>query len=154
MDPVKWTDAAQAIAACGSLLVTLFGFLFVLRQLRQVERNIRGETNASLCHQSIEILKAMMSRQECYPFFYDNKPLPEDHPHRVEILCLTEMIANYLDLVALQKDNLPPTAWTGWHKFILDTLQMSPVVREHLTKYGAWCSTELQAIVKQAKPSA
>jgi hypothetical protein len=91
----SWTDATQAFASCASLLVTILGFIFVVHGIRQVERNIRSDTNAGLCNQSIEILNALISKPECYPFFYDNKPLADNDPHRVEILCLAEMIANY-----------------------------------------------------------
>jgi hypothetical protein len=153
METAKWTDVVQALSACGSLWVTLLGFVFVIRQLRQVDKNIRADANANLCQQSIEILNAMMSRSECYPFFYDGKPLALDDPYRMEILCIAEMIANYLDLVALQKDNLPIKIWNKWQKFTIDTIQNSPVITEHLTRYSGWYSDDLNQIVKQAKSS-
>lgn len=150
METIKWTDSLQAICACGSLIVTVLGFVFVLYQLKQVDRTIRGETNASLCQQSIEVLNAMMSKKDCYPYFYDGKELAEDSPNRVEILILTEMVVNYLDLVALQKDNLPENVWARWRNFILDTVSFSPVVKQHLKKYHNWYSDELNQIINQA----
>ena len=90
---------------------------------------------------------------ECYPFFYEKKPLPEDHPHRVEILLLTEMIVNYLELVAMQKDNLSRTEWVDWRNFILNAVHRSPVIREFVTNFSDWYSVELNAIIKQSNAS-
>ena len=149
MEPAKWTEIVEAISAAGSFLVTIVGFIFVLRQLRQVDQSIRGDTNASLCQQSLEILNAMMSRKGCYKFFYDGISLANDDPDREEILLLTEMIVNYLDLVALQKDNMPSNVWPRWKNFISDTIESSPVVTEHLTKFAFWYSEELNLILKQ-----
>jgi hypothetical protein len=54
--------------------------------------------------------------------------------------------------VALQRNNLPPNVWPRWQNFILDAVQKSPVVSEHLTKHAHWYSAELNAIVKEKRP--
>jgi len=146
---MRWTDVVQASASVVSILVTLGGFFLLLRQLRNVDRTIQGDTNASLCQQSLEILNAMLSRQECYPYFYENQELPDDDPKRIQILYITEMVANYLDLVALQRTNLPTSVWNRWRNFIQDTIKASPVVRKHLTTHAHWYSEELEQLVKQ-----
>jgi serine/threonine protein kinase len=69
------------------------------------------------------------------------------------IPCLAEMIANYLNLVALQKDNLPGNVWERWRNFILDAVQSSPVVFDHFAKYPHWYSEEVNAIIRQVKPT-
>jgi hypothetical protein len=151
---VKWTEVIEALVALGTLFVTVIGFLIVIRQIRQVERTIRGDTNANLCAQSIEILKEIGACPECYPYFYENKELPPDEPSRVRILCICEMTANYLDHVALQRDNLPPAVWKRWSLFIRDAVQGSPVLREHFAKYRDWYSDEVLRLVdpSQAAP--
>jgi hypothetical protein len=147
MEP-KWTDIVQALAACGALVVAVVGLRLVLRQLRQVERTIRGNTYATLCQQSLEILKSIESQPESYAYFYDNRPLAENDSRRIEILCVTEMIANYLDMVALQRENMPSQVWKYWKNFIVDTVRRSEVVRNHLKNFANWYSEELNAIVK------
>jgi hypothetical protein len=153
MEPAKWTDIMQALATLGVLLVTLAGFLFVIRQVRQIERTIRKDTNTSLCAQSIEILKEMAKCPQCYPCCYENAPLPEDEKVRVEVLCICEMIANYLDNVALQHDNLPQPVWERWRSFIRDTLAGSQVIQEHFRKFRNWYSPELIAYIDEVHPS-
>ena len=152
MEPAKWTDVVQALAALGGLLVTLGGFLFVIRQVMLIERTIRKDTNTSLCAQSIEILKEMAKCPQCYACFYDNAPLPEDEKVRVEVLCICEMIANYLDNVALQRDNLPEPLWERWSCFIRDTLVGSQVIQEHFRKFRNWYSPELIVYVDAVCP--
>jgi len=147
MEPAKWTDIMQALVGIGTLLVTIAGFLFVIRQVKQIERTIRSDTNASLCAQSIDILSEMAKCPEGYSCFYDNAPLPSDNKLRVEVLCICEMIANYLDHVALQHDNLPKPVWERWSCFIRDTLAGSQVIQEHFRKYRNWYSQEILAHV-------
>jgi hypothetical protein len=152
MDPAKWTDVVQALASLGGLLVTLGGFLFVIRQVGQIERSIRKDTNATLCAQSIEILKEMARCPPCYACFYENAPLPDDEKVKVEVLCICEMIANYLDNVASQHDNLPGPVWERWNCFIRDTIAGSQIVQEHFRKFRNWYSPELIAYVDRLCP--
>lgn len=58
----SWTDraqayssTAQAIFAFITIVVGIFGFAFVVRQIRQVERSIRGETLQGLFSQWGEV---------------------------------------------------------------------------------------------------
>jgi hypothetical protein len=150
----SWTDILQALAAAGSLVATVGGILLLSSQLRQVERTIRGDTNASLCAPSIDILNAIAECPESYACFYDDAPLPTDHKVRVKVLCVCEMIANYLDHVCQQKDNLPRDAWLRWEAFVYDTVTGCRVVQDHLCRFEKWYSPELLKIVRaHCRPS-
>ena len=41
----NWAEIVEAIAAAGTMLVAIGGTFFVLRQIKQVERTIRGTTH-------------------------------------------------------------------------------------------------------------
>lgn len=147
---MNWTDVVEALSGFGVFCATILGFYFVVRQIRLidqqlklVERTLQADTNTQLCSQSLQILAHLSDKPYLYDYFYNFKSLEPNDPHKVEVLCLCEMIANYSDLVALQLSNMPPEVQTRWSRFITDTLAASPALREHLHRYRLWYSDEL-----------
>ena len=97
-----------AVEACGTwatALVALGGIFFVRKQLKQVERTIRGDVHERLTTESIEILKFLATNPESYSYFYEGKPLTNDDPNRVFVLYAAEITANYMEHVINQKGN-------------------------------------------------
>jgi hypothetical protein len=146
-------DRVQAIAACISVIIAIVGLVFVIVQLRQVKRAIRGNTNEMLSSQSVEILRFFAERPAIYDHFYSNKGVGQkdidegDSQRRVDLLCATELMANYMEHICLQKDNLPPKAWLSWRKFVLDIYQNSPVVRDFLQAHTDWYASDILDLV-------
>jgi hypothetical protein len=63
----------------GTMLVALGGIFFVLRQIKQVERTIRGTTHERLTAESFDLLRFLASAPHTYSYFYEEKPLgPND----------------------------------------------------------------------------
>jgi hypothetical protein len=58
---VNWTSV-EALATCATALIALGGVFFVTRQLKQVERTIRGDVSERLTSQSIDILKLLADK--------------------------------------------------------------------------------------------
>ncbi|MFM9170985.1 MAG: hypothetical protein ACKOTD_12985, partial [Phycisphaerales bacterium] len=101
-----------------AIAVNVVGFYFVVRQIRQQALATRGDTYTNLCGLSYDILRMMAERPHLYPYFYERKPLAEAGEHRVEVLCCCEMIANYCDNTALQRENIPDHVWQRWRNFV------------------------------------
>jgi hypothetical protein len=74
--------AVEACGTCVTALTALVGIIFVTRQLKQVERTIRGDVSERLTAGSIEILKLLAAKPESYPYFYNEKPLTQDDQNR------------------------------------------------------------------------
>jgi len=142
------TSIEQVIATVG-IIVNICGFIFVIRQIRQQALATRGETYASLCGLSYEILSMMAERPHLYAYFYENKALDDAGDHRVEVLCCAEMIANYCDNTALQRENIPDQVWMRWRNFIVGQCETSQVLRDFLTEYQSWYSPEIGEILDQ-----
>ena len=132
-----------------AIVVNIVGFVFVVRQIRQQALATRGETYASLCGLSYEILGMMADRPYLYPYFYGRKPLATDDEHRIEVLCCCEMIANYCDNTALQRENIPEHVWARWRNFLREQLSMSLVLQEFMGEYRNWYSPEIGEILDE-----
>lgn len=65
----------EKIIALAGIIVNIFGFAFVIRQIRQQALATRGETYTSLCGLSYEILHMMAEDARLYAYFYEKKPL-------------------------------------------------------------------------------
>jgi hypothetical protein len=70
MEP-NWAEIIQAIASLATMLVAAGGICFVSRQIKQVERSIRSNTNERLTGESLEILRFLAEHPETYDYFYN-----------------------------------------------------------------------------------
>ena len=96
-------EKVQILLSVVGLGINLFGFIFVIRQIRQQALATRGETYTSLCGLSYEILQMIAAKPYLYAFFYERRVLDKEYEHRVDVLMCCEMIANYIDNAFTQK---------------------------------------------------
>lgn len=137
--------------ALTAIAVNVTGFYFVIRQIRQQALATRGETYASLCGLSYEILQMMAARPHLYAYFYERKPLDEAGEHRIEVLCCCEMIANYCDNTALQRENIPDHVWQRWRNFIREQIALSVALHDFMQQYRDWYSPEVGEILDEVR---
>ena len=139
-------DNALALVA---IAVNVVGFYFVIRQIRQQALATRGDTYTNLCSLSYDILRLLAERPHLYPYFYERKPLAEAGEHRVEVLCCCEMIANYCDNTALQRENIPGHVWQRWRNFVREQIALSVVLQDFMSEYRTWYSPEVGEILAE-----
>lgn len=144
---MMWTDVVQAVAAVGTLLATMFGFVYVARQIKLVRRGLNAQANAGLSEQSLSILSFIAEHPETYDYLYNNKRLIEGDANAVAVQCLCEMVANYCDLVVAMLPDLAPEVVERWKRFIIDTASCSPALRNHLNHHRLWYSDELLTLL-------
>jgi hypothetical protein len=63
--------------------------------------------------------------------------------HKIEVLCVCEMVANYCDLVLVTLETLEENERPHWQKFVENTLKKSPQLRAFIHKYRAWYSDKI-----------
>jgi hypothetical protein len=141
--------SVDTILAVVAIAVNVVGFYFVIRQIRQQALATRGDTYTNLCGLSYDILRMMAERPHLYPYFYERKPLAEAGEHRVEVLCCCEMIANYCDNTALQRENIPDHVWQRWRNFVREQIALSTVLQDFMREYRAWYSPEVGEILDE-----
>lgn len=148
MNP-NWTDITVAITAIGSLVITTVGLILVYIQIRKLRESLWSDTQSRLCDQSLELIKLLAQKPETYDYFYRGKPLSADEPNRIFILYAAEALANFMEHLVLQKDNLPKNQWDVWYRFICSTFEGSTALQEFFTHRRTWYSPELLAIIDE-----
>jgi hypothetical protein len=141
MDP---TLLAAIAGVAGVIIGALIGGIFSLKAAkRQVEvmlRQSRGDVNERLYNQSLAIMSFFAEHPEVRPYFYDNKDLSQagSELEKLRILSTAEMVAGFMELVALQMDDQPAEIQPRWKAYIVDGYHSSPVLREHVASCVTW----------------
>ncbi len=84
-----------------------------------------------------------------YPYFFNNKDLSEakDEEERVQILSTADMIVSFIDLIAVQLQDLPREHRPNWEKFMTDQYHSSPVLRSIFIRTSGWYSSSVLNLV-------
>ncbi len=105
MDPTVLAAAAGVIGAViGAVLGGVFALKATKRQVEVMLLQSRGDVNERLYSQSLEIMRFFAENPEVRPYFYDNKDLSKapSELEKLRVLSTAEMVAGFMELVALQ----------------------------------------------------
>ena len=136
-----------------SILVNITGFYFIVKQIKQQALATRGETYTSMCGLSYDILNMIFGNPFLYDYIYKNKRLGVAVENRIQVLICCEMIANYCDNVALQKENIPDHIWQRWRNFIKEQVSLSYELYKFMDEYRSWYSPEIIVILDEVDHS-
>jgi len=146
MDP---TLLAALSGILGTVIGAVLGGVFALKATkRQVEvmlEQAREDVHERLYSQSLEIMKFFAEHPEVRPYFYDNKKLASaaNEMEKLKVLSTAEMVAGFMELVALQIEHQPAAIKPRWRAYLADTYNASGVVREHLKECEGWYADDL-----------
>ena len=104
-----------------------------------------------MADQSFELLKFLSETPSTYDYFYKKKLLENDAPDKIIALYTAEALANFMEHLILQKDNLPDKQWEVWKRFIYTTFKSSIVLRDFIQDNREWYSSELLAVADECK---
>jgi hypothetical protein len=142
-----WTEVVQALGSAAALLVAIFGFGLLIHQIRQLERAIRGDTHAQLYEKAFQIMTLLAAHPDLRPYFYGNKVLRGKDPKQNEVMCAAEIVANFMEFVALQRQNLPKSVWERWATYIKDRYHTSKVLRDYFVVNRNWYADEILGLL-------
>ncbi len=149
--------STEILIALVGIGVNVFGFYLVLKQVRQQALATRGDTYTNLCGLSYDILRLIADQPYLYDYVYNDKRISSQTPgsERVQVLICCEMIANYCDNVALQRENIPDAIWQRWRTFIREQVAASGELNVFLRQNASWYSPDLVAVLDEvpAAPS-
>jgi len=145
---------SDTIISTIGIAVNIIGFGFVSRQLRMQALATRGETYTSLCGLSYDILTLITEHPRLYEYVYEGKRLTSEteQGERVQVLICCEMIANYCDNVALQRENIPESIWQRWRTFIKEQVVACPELNRFFRQQEGWYSPDIAEILREVPP--
>ena len=146
MDPtIVATVAGLVGVVLGAVIGGVFSLLAAKRQVAVMLQHSRGDINERLYSQSLEIMRFFAENPEVRPYFYDNKKLSEAESdlERLKVLSTAEMVAGFMELVALQLAEQPEEIQPRWKAYIVDGYDSSVVLREHISSCMPWYADDL-----------
>jgi len=138
-----------AAAVIGAVLGGVFALKATKRQVEVMLLQSRGDVNERLYNQSLTIMRFFAENPEVRPYFYDNKDLSKapSELEKLRVLSTAEMVAGFMELVALQIEDQPEHIKPRWKAYLCDQYNSSAVLREHISTCIAWYADDLLLIL-------
>lgn len=138
-----------------NLVVGAAGFFAVWRSLHNSSHSLRNSVQQSIVTQVVALDRLLVEKPELYPYFYDCKPLAVGDPLYPTVRSAGMMYLDIFDIVASQSTIFKsswenPELWTRW---IVDTFEHSPALRDLLRDYSHWYGPRLNGLRKEAEDS-
>ncbi len=141
---VKITVTSNGLVIVGlelqgvAILLGCLSAYSIWRTLKEMSLANQASISVRLASQSIEIPKYIADDPQLYEYFYKNKPLLVGTPTDTKVLCCTEIMANFLEHIFLQRPSLPVASQGAWMRYVRDHYSASRVVREFVTEHRHW----------------
>jgi hypothetical protein len=148
MEPM-WTDIVQAIGSIGTILAAVIGFIFVIKQLRQVETTLRKDAIELLYERAFAIQNILLNESELRPYFFENAPVPSDPMIMAKLETYSEMVFDFYELIIDETHFMSSGLSQPWKYYLKDLYSRSPFLRRHLDMNQEWYSQALFAFFKQ-----
>ena len=147
------TDNIQAICAVIGVFISLFGFIYVYKQIKQVNSSIRSNTHNSLTTRSFECSRLLFENIELKKYFYNNVEIVVTDPEYDKVLLFSEIIIDHFQFVVLEKNNIDFQTYNQWQGYMKNLYVNSPILRNYLADNKSTYNPELVAMLENSIPS-
>lgn len=137
----------------GGVIGAGIGGVFVIwasnKQTMALMTETSGNVNERLYNQNLEIMRFLAEHPKLYPYFFSNKEFGESmgETEKEQIHCTAAMIIGFMNLIAVQINELPEAQRTNWNRYIIDQYESSGVLRQQIDSQSIWyCSGVLELI--------
>lgn len=144
---------AYITVACtvAGLFFTGVGIIFIYRQIRSIDRQIRSASSAALHREMLEIDRFFIQYPELRPYIYSNKSL-QNHAREDfdKLSSLAEMMCDICEHVYLQRETISHDLWPRWLEYMQFIHDHSPIMRKHLRDFHAWYTTDFLRLIDRS----
>jgi hypothetical protein len=137
-----WAQVAEAAVAFG-------GILFVIYQVRQVNRTVSADAEGRLAEMASELRGLVVTHPELRPYLFEGQPLPEDADDvlRSRVATAVEMLLHYMDNLQKLSNVLSRHDRRNWEEFARDMLNnRCTIARQVVRDRPAWYRAQLREI--------
>lgn len=136
-------NVLEITASFLGVVVGIFGFYFVWKQIKQVNSSIKSSSNNNLYSLTIEINKFLIENPELRPYFYGDsngkeKDYDKKDPNFDKIETLADIYITFYEYIYEERDNIGMDIFNSWEEWKLDMYAKSPAIRKHLNNYAKW----------------
>lgn len=165
-------ETIRTYAPVAQATASIFGFFFLILQVRQLIRNTQGATHDRLYAHYMEVCKLFMQKPELRPYFYEGKELQQassdqqsrdkkdtdsthngssaQAPGRGEIDAMSEAIFGLIEHAVMQHENLPEDTWNNcWRPYVQERLTKSIELQRYFVPNPHWYAVRLDDVVDE-----
>ena len=100
-----------AIGTFGGLIVTIFGFIIVYIQIREIRNELHSQAHGTLFTRDNELMRTLLEHADLSPYFFEGKDIVKENSQYNRVSVLADMWATHFEHVVMQKDYLPDHIW-------------------------------------------
>jgi hypothetical protein len=126
----QWADIA--------VIVTGFGVLLLLYQIRQGRRDSEVQLVTGMTTMMLEVDRALIRYPELRRYIGGGKPAPKDRERRERVMAVSTALANALDHVVFHLNYMNDESQRAWRIYIAETYANSPALRGLLEEHPDW----------------
>jgi len=136
-------ETLNTIASFLGVIVGIIGFVFVWRQIKQVNTSIKSNTDNNLYSLTIDINKFLIGNPELRPYFYGDangkeKEYDGKDPNFNKIETLADIYITFFEYIFEERKNMEIGLFNSWEEWKKDMYKKSPAIRNHLKNHSNW----------------
>lgn len=110
---------------------------------------MRVSATSALYEQMVSIDRFFIEKPELKGFVYHNEDIVLSDPNYRKVRSLAEMMADLMEHIYLQKNNLPEAVWLNWKAYMAELYKTSPILRQHFDENRDWYPAEMFEIISK-----
>ncbi|KZC18038.1 hypothetical protein RHOFW510R12_08510 [Rhodanobacter sp. FW510-R12] len=114
--------------------VAALGFLLIRNQLRGERESLEAQTSWQVYGVSSAILQTFIANPECRPYFYEDRPVPNEEPLRSKVLAVVELVCDLMENIILNRHALDDETYKVWVLYMQGLFNRSPAMRTFLDR--------------------
>jgi hypothetical protein len=145
-----WADAFQGLGTLAAAVISLVGFVFVIRQLRYTRQAIETQTQAQIYNMGLEAYKIVIEHPELGQYIYDGAALPKSGPERHKALSAFELFCDYFEYIILQDGAVSSDVRDSWIRYMEKLFQRSIALQEFVSARKDQYTPQFYAVFERA----
>ena len=141
--------AQMLISLCG-LIIAIVGLPLLYFQLRDLRHSSQIAAHSATYEQAAAFRAHLVEHPHLRKYFFDGEAILPGSPDYDRTLTIAETFLNYLEYIAVLKDNFGKENDPALESFIRTVLTGSPVMRQHLSSHPQLYSDKLRGFLPQA----
>lgn len=134
------------ISLCG-LIIAIIGIPLLYFQLRDLRHSSQIAAHSATYEQAAAFRAHLVEHPHLRKHFFDGEPVQPDNLDYDRTITIAETFLNYLEYIAVLKDNFGKENDPALESFIRAALTGSPVMRQHLASHPQLYSEKLRSFL-------
>jgi hypothetical protein len=125
------------------------------KQTMALMAETNGNANERLYNQNLDIMRFIAEHPSLYPYFFKNKEMNEStkQVEREQVHCTAVMIVGFMNLIAVEINELTDTQRPSWTRYVLDQYESSSVIRQQIDSHSNWYCAGVLKLIEEIRKS-